>query len=172
MGWKFAAEDFLNGAWWNRTKHIRLSRWFLRKDNKLFRKKSNIWDERCEGKCTKKFCVFRHNFISRISCAFFSSQSLSLAFLRAVIWMCTFSALKAGKCGEMLIFFAVVTSTANRDDRDHGHGRSLRSRSVAVEIWTTILPLEKSKSPPCIKSKFVPLVQISRILKQTKKLFF
>ena len=39
---------------------------------------------------------------------------------------------------KLLIFFAVVTSTANRDDRDRGRGCGL-----AVEIWTAILPLVK-----------------------------
>ena len=38
---------------------------------------------------------------------------------------------------KLLIFFAVVTSTANRDDRDRGRG-------LAVEIWTAVLPLKKS----------------------------
>ena len=42
---------------------------------------------------------------------------------------------------ELLMLFAVVKSTANRDDRDRGRGRGPRSRSVAVEIWTATLPL-------------------------------
>ena len=52
---------------------------------------------------------------------------------------------------ELLMFFAVVKSTANRDDRNRGRGRGLavrgrgpRSRSVAVEIWTVVLPLGKT----------------------------
>ena len=41
---------------------------------------------------------------------------------------------------ELLMFFAVVKSTANRDDRDRGRGLA-----VAVEIWTATLALEKMK---------------------------
>ena len=57
-----------------------------------------------------------------------SSRRLSLALLWAVIRICTFSALKADRCGDILIFFAVVTLTAIM---------------VAVQIWTAKLPLTK-----------------------------
>ena len=42
---------------------------------------------------------------------------------------------------ELLMFFAVVKSTANRDDRDRGRG-------LAVEIWTAVLPLAKGVNCP------------------------
>eukprot|EP00493_Phyllostaurus_siculus_P022190 UN22522 len=63
--------------------------------------------------------------------ALFFPRCLSLALLRVIMQMCTFFALKADRCGEILIFFA----------------SSLRprswSRSIVVEIWTAKLPLIK-----------------------------